>query len=173
VSRDLALSYLARGWAPIPACAPIDKTHCHHHGLCASAGKRPLLTSWKPYQERLPTEAEVTQWWTDNPTANVAIITGAISGLAVIDLDSEEAVESAQARGYPDSCGMVTTGNGRHLYFASRPGMPTVFAKRSGIDFRGDGGYVHGAGLPALVGGTTTNGLRAAARIPPTPPLLD
>ena len=58
--------------------------------------KRPLI-SWKEYQTRLPTEEEVCQWFDQNPHANIGIVTGKISNSVVFDLDSEDAVEYAEA----------------------------------------------------------------------------
>src|SRR5262249_40514139 len=54
-------------------------------------GKRPLV-KWELYQHRRPTTAEVHGWFTRWPDANVGIVTGALSGLVVIDLDGEEAI---------------------------------------------------------------------------------
>jgi hypothetical protein len=63
--------------------------------------KKPCISGWKQYQERLPMKEEVTGWFTQNPSANIAIITGAISGLVVFDLDSEQAIEYVQEIGAP------------------------------------------------------------------------
>ena len=55
-------------------------------------GKSPLL-AWEPYQNRVATEEEINAWWTRWPDANVGIVTGAVSGLVVIDIDATEAKE--------------------------------------------------------------------------------
>src|ERR1700688_3959403 len=73
-----ALAYLGRGWRPIPI---------------VPGGKSPSLRSWEEYQKRSPTEAEVTQWFTERPNANVAILTGQASGIVAIDIDSQEGGE--------------------------------------------------------------------------------
>ena len=65
-----ALSYLARGWSVIPA----------------GMDKRPR-GAWAEYEERQPTEEEVRAWWARRPEPNVAIVTGAVSGIVVLDLD--------------------------------------------------------------------------------------
>ena len=46
--------------------------------------KTPLITTWKPYQDRLPTEQEVTQWWTQWPDANIGMATGRLSGVVLL-----------------------------------------------------------------------------------------
>lgn len=62
----------------------------YHAGLCVlpadAAEKRPALASWKPYQQRPPTEAEVRVWFaSDRPTC---MLTGTASGnLEMIDFD--------------------------------------------------------------------------------------
>ena len=65
--------------------------------------KQPCV-KWKEYQDRLPTEDEVAVWFTQNPLANIAIITGKISNIVVFDLDSQSAVEYAEEQGgFPDT----------------------------------------------------------------------
>lgn len=102
-------------------------------------GKRPL-GAWKAYQTHPPTRDQVRRW--ASSTSNVGIATGAVSGLLVLDLDSDEAVREAKRRGIPDTI-TVRTGKGLHVYFAHPGG---VIGNRAGIlpgvDIRGDGGYV-------------------------------
>ena len=66
---DCAIRYLNRGFAVVPA-----------------QGKRPII-DWRKYQEVRPTEAEVTSWWERFPNANIALVTGAVSGVVVVDVD--------------------------------------------------------------------------------------
>jgi len=68
---DTALAYLEAGLCVLPAIA---------------AEKRPALHSWKPYQERLPTEDEVRAWFADAEA--LCLVTGAASGhLEMLDFD--------------------------------------------------------------------------------------
>ena len=64
------------------------------HGLSVlpiqSREKRPLI-QWEEFQNRISTDEEAKSWWATWPDANVGIVTGAISGLVVIDLDNAEA----------------------------------------------------------------------------------
>ena len=115
--------------------------------------KTPCIAGWKDYQHRLPTREEVTNWFTQNPSANIAIITGAVSNLVVFDLDSKDAVEYAENEGgFPDTA-RVKTGRGYHVYM-KHPGFDVrnQVKKELDIDIRGDGGYVaappsiHGSG---------------------------
>jgi hypothetical protein len=95
--------------------------------------------------------AQIESWWRKWPTANVAIRTGAASGLVVIDVDPDHDGEISLTN-LVRECGQVpegrvvsTGGGGRHLYFR-HPGTPVRndVGRRlgPGIDVRGDGGYV-------------------------------
>lgn len=123
---DTAKKYIERGLSVIPI----------------SKDKTPLIP-WKQYQERRATAEEVNAWFSAYPDANIAIVTGQISGLAVIDFDTLEAFDNARSKGLP-STPLVQTARGIHAYFQCQDGMRN-FQKRAdlvGVDFRGEGGYV-------------------------------
>lgn len=111
-----ALTYLRRGWHPLPLCYT-------HEGRCvcgkdhddSQAGKAPL-TYWKA--RKRVTEAQVMRWWTRHPDANVAVLLH-LSGLLVVDIDSDEAVEEIREKRWPRSL-TVKTRKGYHVYF-TRP----------------------------------------------------
>jgi hypothetical protein len=128
-----ALDFLARGWAAIPI---------------KSGGKRPLVR-WEAYQNRLPTKEEVVAWFERWPEANLGIVTGAVSGLVVLDIDPRHGGAESLGRleaehgALPETVEAVTGGGGRHLYFAHPGGSrPNKVALAPGIDLRGDGGLV-------------------------------
>jgi len=104
-------------------------------------GKKPAI-EWKEYQKRKPTEEEIKKWFVEN-NYNIGIVTGAISGIAVIDLDSREAIEFSKLNKFPKTpC--VKTSKGYHLYFKYQNGVRN-FQKRpdlKDIDLRADGGYI-------------------------------
>lgn len=105
--------------------------------------KQPVI-KWKAYQTVRASLEAVARW---NATqSNVGIATGTVSGLVVLDLDSDAAIAEAERRGLPDTI-TVRTGKGRHVYFRHPGG---TIGNRAGIfpgaDIRGDGGYVVGAG---------------------------
>src|SRR5574341_338260 len=70
-----ALTYHKHGFSVIPI-KPRDKT---------------ALIKWEPYQSNRAAEGDIRAWCAKWPDGNLAIVTGAISGLVVIDLDSQEA----------------------------------------------------------------------------------
>ena len=55
------------------------------------------MISWESYQKEPPAEAMIRHWFESWPTANVGIVTGAVSDAVVIDLDSAEAKEKIKA----------------------------------------------------------------------------
>lgn len=129
----VALSYVGRGFSIIPV-----------------KGKYPAIPAWKPYQDRLPSITEVKAWHAKFPQAGIAIITGALSGVAVVDIDGplEAGLALLRENGVevPDTT-TVRSARGFHLWFA-HPGIAVksvsnVLANRSvKIDIRGDGGYI-------------------------------
>jgi replicative DNA helicase len=105
--------------------------------------KKPFLHSWKEFQKRKATTAELKKWFknTDN---NIAIVTGKISGgLVVVDLDSNDAMLWAIDKGFPKTA-QVQTGRGYQLFYKSKIEVRNFQARKDlpGIDLRGDGGYV-------------------------------
>ena len=87
-------------------------------------------------------------WWGARPDCNVAIATGAISGVFVVDVDGVDGeFELRRLEAEHDtlpSTVEVITGAGRHLYFRM-PEMPvrnSAGKVADNIDVRGDGGYV-------------------------------
>jgi hypothetical protein len=108
-------------------------------------GKVPAIP-WRQYQTRLPTKQEVSRWFGGAPM-NLAVITGAISGFVVIDLDDLEAKRWAVGR-LPYTPWQTQTPRGFHLWYR-HPGVRVpnrarleTPAGRLKIDVRGDGGYV-------------------------------
>lgn len=140
-----ALDYGRLGWSVIPI---------------ESRGKRPLIR-WQVYQFRRPTATEVVEWFRRWPDANIAVVTGVVSGLAVLDIDPRHGADASLTQltrehgGLAETVEARTGGGGRHLYFA-HPGelLHNRVGIVAGVDLRGDGGYVvappsvHASGEP-------------------------
>ncbi len=107
--------------------------------------KTPLIP-WRAHQKRRASRSTIEAWYRATPNANIGIVTGAISGLVVLDLDNDEAIAEAERRGLPDTL-MVRTGKGQHVYFR-HPGYKITNRAGflPGMDIRGDGGYIVGPG---------------------------
>ena len=132
-TEQAALDYLHRGWSVIPV---------------RERDKRPAV-AWKAYQEKCVTEKTLQEWFRRSPDYNVGIVTGALSGLVVLDVDprhggdkSLQALERKHGR-LPKTIESITGGGGRHVYF-SHPGRVTRNRTniKPGIDLRGDGGCI-------------------------------
>ena len=156
-ARRAALAYAARGWSVLPI---------------EPGGKRPLL-AWRDLQHRIADAAEIDAWYRQWPDANVGIVTGAVSGLVVVDIDPQHGGVDSLAQierehgSLPRTAEVATGGGGRHLYF-SHPGgtLHNRAGLRPGLDVRADGGCV--VAPPSL----HPSGRRYAWRIDPqdTPP---
>lgn len=111
-------------------------------------GKEPLFP-WSEYQNRVASSDEVAGWYANSPAANLGIVTGAVSGLVVVDLDGQEGIESGKRLGLSSPV-TVLTGNGKQLYYRHPGGRVCNSVKKvaPGVDIRGDGGYV--AAPPSL-----------------------
>ena len=153
---EAALSYLDRGWSVLPTASiegskPPGTCGCYRRALCGSPGKHPRTRGWRRWTEERPSPAQVREWWERWPRANLAVVTGAISGLTVIDLDGERGVESWRLSPWADRADSglwqvglaVRTGVGMHLYYRA-PGRPTPnrVGLLPGVDVRGDRGIV-------------------------------
>jgi len=127
-----ALALARRGMAVFP-CAVRDKTPLTEHG-CRDAS----------------IDLEVVErWWHQEPNANIGIATGAVSHCFVLDVDGEKGENAlkqleAEFGQLPPTVESITGGGGRHLFF-ELPGTTVRNSTSkigSGIDIRGEGGYV-------------------------------
>ncbi len=132
-----ALNYSERGFSVIPL---------------GPKGKEPLIP-WTDYQKRPATEEKIKSWWAEWPDANVGIITGAVSKIIAVDVDSVEGVdfligklgENPGLSGEPNFQTVANkTGRGYHATYR-HPGFSVKNSAGKisvGIDIRGDGGYI-------------------------------
>ena len=103
------------------------------------------MLPWKEFQSRLPTLDELHQWFAT--PQNLAIITGAISGVVVVDVDDRHA-RQWWMRHRPYTPWQTKTASGNHFSY-QHPGCGIRNRARLetpdgtlAIDVRGDGGYV-------------------------------
>lgn len=118
---------------------------------------------WREYQTRRATESEIGRLFSEG-SVNIAVITGAVSGVVVVDADSLDAVRWVTRR-LPYTPWQTRTARGYHLWYG-HPGVRVPnrarLETRDGrlaIDVRGDGGYViapgsiHGSGVEYVEAG--------------------
>jgi len=143
-----ALVYARRGWAVMPCYSARAGACTCGDPACASPAKHPRVRTG--LHAATTDRARIEAWWARWPGANVAIRTGAVSGLVVLDVDRRHGGEHSLARleachGPLPAGRTVRTGDGAHRYFA-HPGEVAVpngtGQPGPGIDVRGDGGYV-------------------------------
>jgi len=125
-----AQEYLDKGWSVIPI----------------HPSKKLPLIKWKEYQSRHATEDELHNWFTQFPDAQIAVVTGSISSLIVVDADSEDAQRFCKANNLTSPFAVKTT-RGMHYYFTHpkhgyRKKNATNLYGVKHLDLRGDGGYV-------------------------------
>ena len=106
--------------------------------------KKPLIDSWKQFQEKCATVEEINSWWTKWPDANPACVTGKISGIVVLDLDKKHNRTSKEFNLPITVC--AKSGNGGEHFFFKYPKDISIKSGSAisgeGVDCRGDGGYV-------------------------------
>lgn len=123
-----AFEYMVRGYSVMPL----------------RKDKKPLLASWKQYQEKPADEEQIEVWWKKWPDANVGIITGRISGLTVVDVDTggDEVVPLSK---FPETLTIKTPTGGYHLYYKYDSAIKqtaNTFKHLPHVDIRNDGGFV-------------------------------
>ena len=131
--------YLQHGLSVIPVYGITGNGVCGC-GIsdCGSPGKHPPI-NWRTY-----TKERMTPWAVANYSQNeynVGIVTGAISGVMVLDIDGE-LPDDFPVDDIPPTW-IAKTAKGRHIYFKHEDGIGNR-AKIGGhdIDIRGEGGYV-------------------------------
>jgi len=105
--QSAATEYLAAGLCVLPA---------------RRAEKRPAIGRWKQYRNRLPTEAEVSAWFANDPDA-ICIVCGKVSGNGeMIDFDAGGELFDVWAQRIPPDLMArlvieTTQHDGRHVYY--------------------------------------------------------
>src|SRR5262249_30600083 len=115
---------------------------------CKSPGKHPMTPDGLKSATTDP--AAIASWWQQWPKANIAIRTGEVSAIWVLDLDGEEGIAAlkqleAELGSLPKTVSARTGGGGMHLYFRYPPGAAIGNRTRVRglpIDVRGTNGYV-------------------------------
>lgn len=116
-----ALDYQSKGFSIIPV----------------GPDKKPLI-NWKEYQSRIASPAEIEGWYEKYPAMNIAIATGKISGIVVVDIEN-----GGNKDGYPPTVTAKSGGGGIHLLY-KHPDyeVPNGARIKELTDIRGDGGYI-------------------------------
>lgn len=112
--------------------------------------KRPSISTWSEYQNKKADEEQISAWWNKNPEANIGIVTGAISGVTVVDLDCGKADgKETPLSTFPKTYTVRTPSGGYHLYYkynANIKQTANTYPQFPHVDIRNDGGYVVAGG---------------------------
>ena len=126
---EAAIRYLERGHRPIPLWET------------GSKAKQPRI-KWREYQRRSPSLQEVTEWFTQWPTANVGLIMGSGVGVFAVDVDAPEALEELRRHGELPETVTSRTSRGWHYLFEWPDTPVPTKSVCTKVDVRGEGGYI-------------------------------
>ena len=117
---------------------------------CVPGEKRPLVR--RGFHDATANAAQVSEWWSRWPQANIGIPTGAASGVEVVDVDVHftgtgfPAFRAAHREGLAAGWTALvrTPSGGLHAYYPADPdrSQSSWQVARAHVDFRGDGGYI-------------------------------
>lgn len=138
---DAAIAYVAWGWHVVPLHSWTGDVCTCGRERCSSPAKHPR--SPHGLKDASADAAQVAEWWTRWPSANVGLLTGV--SFDVLDVDGDEGLQALEQTipiDAPTCDGpSATTGRGYHVYVA-----PTGLGNRARlldhVDWRGKGGYV-------------------------------
>lgn len=149
---DAAASVLRRAASPQPVSVAARELAAVGVPVfpCLPGGKRPLTEHG--FHDATTDSGQVQAWWRQHPEANLAVPTGAASGVVVVDVDVHGPADGYRAFERAHRAGLVsgwqllvaTPSGGMHAYYPATPDREqrSWQAARAGIDFRGDGGYI-------------------------------
>ena len=120
---EAALDYRHAGLAPVP-CG-------------GDNGKHPQI-KFKPFGTKLPSETTVSNWAGRFPDSNVGIVTGAASGITLVDIDDLDMLPLMIERCGEPKVMAETPRGGRHLLYRHN-GESSPTGLISGVDIKGAG----------------------------------
>ena len=133
---------------------PVFPVYGVRNGICTCRKRAKCRTPGKHPRNRngvtgATAEIDVVRrWWADQPSSNVGLATGARSGLVALDVDprhnGDDDLKRAQKRlgELPEGPVAQTGGGGWHLFFEHPGRVRGKLPGTTGIDVKGDGGYV-------------------------------
>jgi len=145
-----AIEYVTRGFYVFPLHTVKDDLSCTCGvANCGDAGKHPRLA--RGLKEASRDLSKIEQWFgKGSEPSNIAIVTGEISGITVIDVDigegkfgAESWLEAIGDNGEPDTLMAHTGSGGMHVIFQYNSALKTSSnTLGKGVDVRNDGGYI-------------------------------
>lgn len=129
--NQLAAEYVDSGWSILPV-KPDEK--------------RPYMTNWLQYTRTRATKDMVDNWFSTLSGAGVGVVTGRISNMVVLDVESWCPVPIEELlKKYPTQMVAKSGGGGYHLFYSYPQNVGRV-SNRVGVfegaDLRADGGFL-------------------------------
>lgn len=129
--NDKAKQYFNYGWSLLPV-KPEDK--------------RPYTQNWLQYTKKRADWPMVENWFMHLSNAGIGVVTGSISSIVVIDVESycPQKIEDILAK-YPTDLISRTGSGGYHLFYQYPPNRTKISNRvrlMEGIDLRADGGFI-------------------------------
>jgi hypothetical protein len=132
---EAALRYACRGFAVFPA-----------------NGKRPYTDHGLHDASTDPETIE--RWWRRWPAANIAVRTGSVSGLLVLDADDLDSLHELEREHgqLPRTASVVTPRGGQHLWLRHSGGVASSASRlKPGLDIRAENAYIIAPPSPGYV----------------------
>lgn len=152
---EWALAYAKAGFAVLPVWNRVEKAGggwtcaCEKGVECDRPAKHPIPRQGVKQATR--EDNRIKAWWEEHPDANIAVATGSVSGVIVVDVDTGDDKEGdvaithacADKGGVPRTLKASSGSGGRHYWYAFRK---NPFTRKIGflkhVDYLSDGGYV-------------------------------
>lgn len=140
----VARQYLEWGLCVIPCGKKKPKVPGHEPKLGA---KEPLV-NWRQFQDSAPSARVIERWiatgFKNNlaPVVNIGAVTGKVSGLTVVDVDSADHIANAIALFGDTPLKAATPRGGLHLYYKFAGERCATKINGTPIDIRGQGGFI-------------------------------
>ncbi len=129
-----AESYYLLGYSVIPV-----------YGDCDPARGKVAAVNWQPFQYRRATPTHFKHWFQEQGYGGLAILTGAISGLVVLDFDDPQTAATFASE-YPhltQTRTVLSAGrNLPHYYYELPPSISLSSMSAKGVDLQANGRYV-------------------------------
>jgi|GEM_PF-2236649 len=131
---DAAMDYAALGYSVIPV-----------FGNLVPARAKAAATDWAHFQRQHPSDVDLKRWFHMYTVGGIAIITGHISRLLILDFDQID-IHHQFVAAFPHLCDtyVVTSAQRRlpHYYYRLPDGMEVTSRKIVGLDLLAEGRYV-------------------------------
>jgi putative DNA primase/helicase len=143
---DAALQYAGRGWHVFPVqWMRNGQCSCRDGINCRQSAKHPRTRNG--LKDATTDRTQIETWWRKWPDANLAIRTGTISGLLVLDVDGNEGVatlkEIIDGHGpLPRHTAIVLTRRGFHIYLTYNQNLDIRPSAGAGLEVRCNDAYV-------------------------------